>query len=87
MTEATSWILVWMMIMLCLGFMLGWDLGDQVRRRKHAEQQVDELRGQLERTGAEQQSRDLQLRQLHRVVNDTHRLVRGVTKTLEKRPL
>ena len=44
MTEANGWILLWMLLMLGFGLMLGWELGDATRRRKSAEEQVELLR-------------------------------------------
>jgi hypothetical protein len=33
MNDNTAWILLWMLIVAGFGFLLGWDLGDETRRR------------------------------------------------------
>lgn len=83
MTEANGWILLWMLIFAAFGFMIGWALGDEVRRRRTAEEQVEQLRQQLHYTITDQLH---QLRQIRRVLNDAHRRIHAVSKSLEKRP-
>jgi len=41
---------VWILIAGSLGFMIGWTGGDETRRRKCAEEQLEALRNQLEQT-------------------------------------
>ena len=40
MTENTEYILLWMLLVASLGFLIGWTLGDAVRRWKNAEERV-----------------------------------------------
>jgi len=85
MTEANGWILLWMLLMLGFGLMLGWELGDATRRRKSAEEQVELLREQL-RTLATAPDQLSELRRIRHIVNDTHRRLSRVTKGLENDP-
>ena len=81
MTENTASIPLWMLIMAAFGFMIGWALGDEVRRRKNAEERVDELRDQLKHSAV-----PAQLREIRSVINDAHRHILAVSKGLEKQP-
>ena len=62
-----------MLIFIALGLMIGMALGDEARRRKNAEEQLEDLREQL-----------VQSREIRAVLNDTHRRVVAVSKGLEK---
>jgi hypothetical protein len=85
MTEdATAYIPLWALLFTALGLMLGWVLGDEVRRRMNAEEKVDELRDRLESAAQETPVQNRQLKEMRGVLNDIHKLVRGVTKALEK---
>ena len=70
-----------MLIMAAFGFMIGWALGDEVRRRKNAEERVDELRDQLKHSAV-----PAQLREIRSVINDAHKHILAVSKGLEKQP-
>jgi hypothetical protein len=52
MTENTAWILTHMLLIAAFAFMIGWTCGEQVCRRKNAEEKVAELSDQLARTGS-----------------------------------
>jgi hypothetical protein len=79
----TTYILLWMLIVAAFAFMTGWDLGDETRRRRCAEEKIEELRDQLQQAQAPNQQRQLQ--QMRRVLNDAHRLIHSVSKGLGKR--
>jgi hypothetical protein len=81
MTENTAFIPLWMLVMAAFGFMIGWALGDEVRRRKNAEERVDELRDQLKHSAV-----PAQLREIRSVINDAHKHILAVSKGLEKQP-
>ncbi len=68
------------------GTIAGWALGDLTRRYRHGVEQLDALQRQLPQPYSAVLFQQRQLRELRGVVNDIHRLVRDVTKTLEKRP-
>ncbi|HZW81495.1 MAG TPA: hypothetical protein VFF50_13555 [Candidatus Deferrimicrobiaceae bacterium] len=82
MTEVTAYALVWALIFAAFGLMVGWALGDEVRRRKNAEEKVDDLREQLQHAGAPTQERHL--KEMRAVLNDAHRHILAVSKGLEK---
>ena len=84
MTEDTVDILLSMLMFIALGLMIGMALGDEVRRRKCAEDQVEDLRDQLKRAPVPLQER--QLREIRSVLNDAHKHILAVSKGLEKQP-
>jgi hypothetical protein len=75
---------LWGLIFAAFGLMVGWALGDEVRRRKNAEERVDDLRDQLQRAGAPTQER--QLKEMRAVLNDAHKHILAVSKGLQKQP-
>jgi hypothetical protein len=85
MTEdASAYIPLWALIFTAFGLMLGWVLGDEVRRRMNAEEKVDELRDRLESAAPETPAQRRQLKEMRGILNDLHKMVLGVSKTLEK---
>ena len=82
MSESTAVMPLWGMIFIALGLMIGMALGDEVRRRKNAEEQVEDLRDQLKRALVPLQER--QLREMRSVLNDAHKHILAVSKGLEK---
>lgn len=48
-------VLFYMFLSLCLGFVIGWVFGEQVARRRNAEELVEDLRRQLELTCSSEQ--------------------------------
>ncbi len=50
-TEATANILLWMLLAFGLGLAIGWVCGQQLSRRRCAEEKVEDLRDQLRRAG------------------------------------
>jgi hypothetical protein len=57
-------------------------LGNELRRRRSAEEQVEELRSQPKHVRGPLPER--QLREIRGVLNDAHKHIRAVTKALEK---
>lgn len=57
-------------------------LGNELRRRRSAEEQVEELRAQLKQARGPLPER--QLKEIRGVLNDTHKHIVAVTKALEK---
>jgi hypothetical protein len=66
------------------GFSLavGLVFGNELRRRRSAEDQVDELRAQLKHARGPLPER--QLKEIRGVLNDAHKHIVAVTKALEK---
>ena len=69
-----------------IGLIGGWTIGDLVRRYRQGAEQLDALRRQLPQPYSTVLFQERQLRELRGVVNDTHRMIRAVTKSLENRP-
>jgi len=84
MSEDTAVTIAWMLVFIALGLMMGMALGDEVRRRKNAEEQVEDLRDQLKHAPVPLQER--QLREMRSVLNDAHKHILAVSKGLEKQP-
>jgi len=69
-----------------VGLVAGWALGDLVRRYRHGVEQLDTLRRQLPQPYSAVLFQQRQLREIRGVLNDLHKMVRGVTKSLENHP-
>jgi hypothetical protein len=81
MNEGNSYTLLYMLMAVALGFMMGWGFGEQTARKESAEDLIGELRDRLH------SSTDLtrQLKQVQAVLNDLHKKVSAVSKGLGKR--
>ena len=84
MTDDNFYILFWALIFIAVGLMIGMALGDEIRRRRCADDKVDELRDQLQHTRGPVLER--QLKEMRSVLNDAHRHILAVSKGLEKQP-
>ena len=80
MTKDTAYTLLRRLILFCLGFIFGWAGGEELSRRRCAEEKVEDLRDQLEEAATQQR----QLQQMRGVLNDTHKRLLAVSKGLEK---
>jgi hypothetical protein len=69
-----------------VGLAAGWALGDLVRRYRQGVEQLDTLRRQLPQPYSTVLFQQRQLREIRGTLNDLHKMVRGVTKSLENRP-
>jgi len=79
MREDMAFFPLWMLLFAGFGFVIGWALGDEVRRRKNAEERVEDLRDQLKHSAI-----PAQLREIRSVINDAHKHILAVSKGLEK---
>jgi hypothetical protein len=77
-------VLLGMLMMAGVG--AGWAIGDLMRRYRQGVEQLDALRRQLPQPYSAVLFQQRQLREIRGVLNDLHKMVRGVTKGLEKRP-
>ncbi|MGC2607241.1 MAG: hypothetical protein WA419_16980 [Silvibacterium sp.] len=59
MSDDTALMLLWALLFAAFGLMVGMELGDEARRRRCAEDKVDELRDQLKHASAPIQERQL----------------------------
>ena len=82
MNEGNSYILLYMLIAVALGFIMGLGFGEQTGCRKGAEDLVRKLRDRLQSPPDTAR----QLKHLQGVLNDVHKKIRAVSKGLEKRP-
>ena len=78
MTEDTTYILLWMLVVATFGFVIGWAFGEELGRRRCAEEKVEDLRDQLQHAGAPTQDR--QLKQMRSVLNDAHKHILALAK-------
>jgi hypothetical protein len=68
------------------GLVTGWAIGDLVRRYRQGVEQLDTLRRQLPQPYSAVLFQERQLREMRSVLNDAHKMLRTVTKGLEKHP-
>jgi hypothetical protein len=82
--ESTAFLPMWMVLSAAFGFIVGKTCGGQARLRKYLEQPNADLRDQLH--NAQPCTPDLQrmLDQQRPVINDIHKRIVAVTKSLEK---
>ena len=73
---------IWMLIAASFGFMIGWAGGDETRRRKNAERQLDQLRETLPQLQPEAQPLMRILKQQRGILNDIHKRIMAVSKGL-----
>ena len=86
MNNHTAAALFGVLMSAAVGLIGGWAIGDLVRRYRQGAEQLDALRRQLPQPYSTVLFQEHQLRELRGVVNDTHRMIRAVTKSLENRP-
>ena len=83
MKENTVWILTYMLLVAAFAYMIGWVCGEQVCRRKNAEEKVAELYSQLVDTCSGTQEQKRQFKELRSVLNDAHKHIVAVSKALK----
>ena len=83
--ESAAFLPIWMLLSAAFGFMIGEAYGDQARHRKCLEQANADLRDQLQNVQPCTPTLQCELDQQRHVINDIHKRVVAVTKTLEKR--
>ena len=81
--ESAAFLPIWMVLSAAFGFMIGEAYGDQARHRKCLEQANDDLRDQLRNAEPCTPTLQCELKQQRRVINDIHKRVVAVTKSLE----
>jgi len=84
--DATVALPLWMILSAAFGFIVGEACGDHYRHRKCLEEINSDLREQLEKAGADEGPFCQELKRQRGELNDIHKLLTTVTKTLEKRP-
>jgi hypothetical protein len=83
MKENTICILTYMLLVAAFAFMIGWVCGQQIRRRKNAEQQLAELSNNLPRACSGTKAQQRQFKELRSVLNDVHKHIVAVSKALK----
>ena len=84
MTEDMAFFPLWLLLFTSFGFAIGWALGDEVRRRKNAEERLDELREQLPHPCPEPPIWPRLLKEQRSLLNDIHKRIVAVSKGLQK---
>jgi len=84
MTENIVLILILTLIAAGTGFILGWDVCQQVCRCKNAEAMVADLTQRLEKASFKTLPPEAQLKKMAAVLNDAHKQITAVTKALVK---
>jgi hypothetical protein len=82
----TEHLLQWMPLAAAVGFILGEAYSDLRRHRKRYQDATDQLRETLKEAATFTDSIHRALRQQRGVINDIHKKMTAVTKTLPKRP-
>jgi septal ring factor EnvC (AmiA/AmiB activator) len=77
---------IWMMLSAAFGFIVGDGFGDAIRHRKCLQQINAELRDQLRNVQSGDDSLHREIKQQRGVINDIHKQIVAVSKTLQKRP-
>ena len=78
---------LYMLLSAAFGFLAGEACGDSTRHRKCLEQLNDKLTDQLEKGRSGEQPLHRELKQQRGIINDIHKQIAAVTKTLQTRPL
>jgi hypothetical protein len=86
MTENTVVILLYMLMATAFGVLIGRACQDQICRRQHAEERVEELTDQFAdlRSGTSISHR--QFKELRGVLNNAHKHILAVSKAFQKAP-
>jgi septal ring factor EnvC (AmiA/AmiB activator) len=77
---------IWMMLSAAFGFIVGDGFGDAIRHRQCLQQTNAELRDQLRNVQSGDDSLHREIKQQRGVINDIHKQIVAVSKTLQKRP-
>jgi hypothetical protein len=83
MTQNTVEILMSMLLAAAFAYMIGWISGEQVSRRKGAEEQLAELSNYLPRIWSGTRAQQLELKQMRSILNDAHKHIGAVSKGLK----
>ena len=79
-------ILFGTVMMAVVGVAVGFAIGDLVRRYRQNVEHLDAFRRQLPQPYSAVLYQQRQLREIRGILNDLHKMVRTVSKGLEKRP-
>lgn len=86
MHSHTAAVLTGVLMAAGVGLAAGWAIGDLTRRYRHGDQQLNALRRQLPQPYSAVLFQQRQLKEIRGVLNDPHKMVRAVSKSLEKGP-
>jgi hypothetical protein len=86
MTEEAATFPLWLLLFAAFGFIIGEACGDHFRHRKCLQEANEELRNRLDETAACNEPIHRALKEQRGVINDIHRRLLAVSKSLEKRP-
>ena len=86
MNHHTTAMLFGILLAAALGLVAGWAIGDLTRRYRQGVRELDSLRRQMPEPYSAVLFQQRQLHEIRSVLNDAHRLIHAVSKSLEKRP-
>jgi hypothetical protein len=81
--DTASFVPIYMLLSVTVGFMIGMALGDETRRRKNAEGRVEDLSQRLEKASFAT-APEGQIKKILYIVADIHKQVLAVSKGLQK---
>jgi len=85
MIESSADVLpIWMILSAAFGFIVGEFSGDSSRHRKYLQQANEELRERLEEAATDTKPIQRALKEQRGVINDIHKHLLAVSKSLEK---
>ena len=82
--ESAAVLPMWMLLSAAVGFMIGEAFGDSTRHRKCLEQNNEDLRDRLEKTGAHEEPLLQEIKQQRGLLDDIHHYLLPVPKGSEK---
>lgn len=85
--NSAAFLPLWLLMSAAASFLAGDAFGNSRRHRKCLEQSNTDLRDALQQYRTDAQPIHRELRHQRGVVNDIHKQISAVTKTLQKRPL
>jgi uncharacterized protein YlxW (UPF0749 family) len=83
--ESAAFLPAWMFLSAAFGFMIGDAFGDSLRYRKCLQQNNEDLRDELEKVRAENEQLLREIKERRGVINDIHKRVVVISKTLQNR--
>jgi hypothetical protein len=86
MNHSIALTFIGMLMTAAVGLIAGWAIGDLTRRYRHGIEQLDALRRQFSQPHSAALFQQRQLREIRGILHDLHKMLRAVSKGLEKRP-
>ena len=84
--NSADYLPLYMLFSAAFGFIVGDAFGDSTRHRKCLQHANEDLQDELEKARAFEEPLHRELKRQRGVINDMHKQISAVTKTLQKRP-